>query len=110
MSGQDTLKRGSGRIIAFDEFFVHVFFRYQFEDGLEEVGIEAQVGIDALEKQEFFFGLEAVIANEAADNRPVLLLDMGLVVFMVRARASKGDLFGKAVVVEQVVDKFAAIV
>ena len=37
--GQDPLVRSSGCIIAFDELFVHVFFRDQFEDWLEEVGI-----------------------------------------------------------------------
>jgi hypothetical protein len=39
IGGQDTLIRGSSRIISFDEFFVHVFLRDQFQNGLEEVGI-----------------------------------------------------------------------
>jgi len=35
--GQDTLKRGRSRIIAFDKFFVHMFFRDQFQNGWKKL-------------------------------------------------------------------------
>jgi hypothetical protein len=45
---KDTLERGGGSIIAFDDLFVHMLFGDQFEDRLEEVGVEAQVLVEAV--------------------------------------------------------------
>jgi hypothetical protein len=54
--------------------------------------------------------LEAVIANQTADNGPILLLDMGLVIFLVRSGTGEGDLLELAILEEQVINKFAAII
>ena len=61
-----------------------MYFSDQFEDRLKEVDVEAQVCVNVLQAEVMGLGLEAVIADEAADDRPVLLLDVGLIVFLVR--------------------------
>jgi hypothetical protein len=106
----DTLIGGSGRIISFDGLIVHPPFGDQFEDRLEEIEVEAQVLVDTLEEQELGLGVEAIITDEATDDRPIFLFDMGLIVFLVRARTGKGDLLKVAVMEEQVVDEFGAVV
>ena len=72
-----------------------------------------------MEEQVFCFGLEAVIADQAADDGPVFPLapparagvfDMSLVVLLVGTRTGESDLFGKTILVEQIVDKLIAIV
>ena len=48
------------------------------------------------------------IAEQFADVGPVLLLDMGVVVFLVRAAARELDLPGLAVVPQVLIDEFRA--
>ena len=116
---QDTLIGGSGRIISFDGLIVHPSFGDQFEDRLEEVEVEAQVLVDTLEEKELGLGVEAIITDEATDDRPIFPLapparagvfDMGLIVFLVRARTGKGDFLKVAVMEEQVVDELGTVV
>ena len=61
---------------------------------MEEVGIEAQVLVGALEEDTLNLRLKMVIANQAVDDRPVFplapparagVLDNGLIVFLVKA-------------------------
>ena len=52
----------------------------------------------------------AVIANGMADDRPILLFDMRLIVFLVRARTGKSDLLVQAIAIEQVVDEFTTVI
>ena len=60
LGSQDTLVRGCGGIISFDELFVHMFFGEQFENWLEEVGVETQVLVDGLQEEvaEWFNALD----------------------------------------------------
>lgn len=45
-----------------------------------------------------------------ADNRPVLLLHVSLVIFLVRSGTGERDLLGKTISVESVINEFIAIV
>ena len=58
----------------------------------------------------FLLCFPAVIANGVSHNRPVLLLDMRLIVFLVWARTGKSDLLIQAVAVQQIVDELTAII
>ena len=45
-----------------------------------------------------------------AHHGPILLFDMRLVILLVGSRTGKGDLLGKAIAVEGLIDKFTAVV
>ena len=62
-----------------------MFFGDQFENWLEHVGGEAQALVDALQEAGLRLGFEAVVADQAADEGPVILLEMDLVVFLAEA-------------------------
>jgi hypothetical protein len=62
-----------------------------------------------LPKLQLFWSLEAIIADQMTHHRPVLLLDVRLVVFLVRAGASESHLFILTVVVQDVIDELAVI-
>jgi hypothetical protein len=81
-----------------------------FLDGLEEVHVEASEAIDAGELRIGGLGREAIIADEAAHDGAVLLLDVGTVVFLVGAAPGEGDVHPLAVVVEDAVDELRAVV
>ncbi len=55
-------------------------------------------------------GVGAHVPQECADVGPVLLLDMGVIVFLVGALASELDPLSLAIPVEMVVDELRAVV
>lgn len=55
--------------------------------GLEEIVPEAQQVVDGVESSRRLFSFQTVIADEATDDRPVFLFNVGLVVFLVRGAA-----------------------
>jgi len=59
------------------------------------------LGIDRL-------GGEAIIAYELRDGGPVLLLEMGAVIFLPGSTAGEGDPGPSAVVIKRLVDELAA--
>ncbi len=42
--------------------------------------------------------------------RPVLLLDMGLIIFLVGTGTGEGDFLVLAIAIEQIVDEFTAVI
>ena len=66
--------------------------------------------IDARELSIGGLGGVAIIADQGPDDRPVLLLDMGAVIFLVGPTAGKGDRMALAVVIEPLVDELGAVV
>ena len=87
-----------------------MLFVNEFEDGLKEVDIQAQVLVDALEDGILLIVVQSIIANGMPHHGPVLLLDMGLIIFLVGTRTGEGDLLIQAIVIEQVIDEFGAII
>src|SRR3990172_6046646 len=87
-----TLVRCFGCIMPFDGLIANAFFCDQFERRLKEVDVEPQIIMNAFEDGKFLLCFPAVIANGMPHNGPVLLLDMGLIVFLIWARTRKCDL------------------
>ena len=107
---QNSLIGCSGGIILPNNSVANVLFVNEFEDGLKEVDIQAQVLVDALEDGILLIVVQSIIANGMPHHGPVLLLYMGLIVFLVRSRTCEGDLLIQAIVIEQVIDEFGAII
>jgi hypothetical protein len=76
----------------------------------EEVDVEVPDSIQAVEEVKLFGGVVAVIANGSPHNRPVLLLDIGIVILLTSAAAGEGDFFIQTVAVELIIDELGAIV
>jgi len=74
-------KRDLCLIIRAYGFMVNPFFRHQLEHRLKEVDIKAWIGINGAQQGQFLRAFKAIITDGMAHNRPVLLLDMCLVVF-----------------------------
>ena len=55
-------------------------------------------------------GIIAIVANSATHDRPVLLLDKGPVVLLMRPTAGEGDLLLEAVAIQLIVDELGTIV
>jgi hypothetical protein len=85
-------------------------FALQSHDGLEEVHEQAQVLVDGLEQGQGLVAIVALTPDGLTDRRPVLLLDLRLVVLLEGAGATEGDLFLLAGVVQVMVDELAAAV
>ena len=96
---EDTLIRCLGRIIPFAGLVAKAFFGNQFQGGLKEVEVEPQVILNTFQESQFLLGFPAVIANGVPHNRPILLLHMRLIVFLVGARTRKSNLLVQAVTV-----------
>ncbi len=82
----------------------------ELQTGLEEVGVQAQALVDGIKGGDRRRGFVPVVADEAADDRPVFLLDVGLVVLAIRTAAGEGDVLLAAVAQELVVDEGVVII
>src|SRR5512144_1467473 len=83
---------------------------HELLDRLKEVDVEPREPIDAPELCIGRLRGEAIIADELPHDGAVLLLDVGAVVLLPGAAASKGDAPLPAVVVQAVVDELTAVV
>jgi hypothetical protein len=83
---------------------------YQLHRRLEEVHIQPEDGVDAIQRLQGCSGTVPVVAHQPSYHRPVLLLYMATIVFLVRARPGEGDIFSLAVGIEMVVDELPAVV
>lgn len=72
----------------------------ELHGGLKEVTVEAGQAIDPVELLQGSPGGVAVIPDEPAHHRPVLLLHVGAVVLLVRPGAGEGDALPLAVGIE----------
>ena len=78
--------------------------------GQEQVHLLGDQRPELVQQREFAGGVVAVVADAAAHDRPVLLLDMGLVVGMGRPAAGERDLARVAPSQQVVVDELRAVV
>ena len=116
---KNALVRCLGSIIPFDSAIANTFFSDPFERWLKEVDVEPPIIINTIKESKLLLCFPAVIANGVTDNGPILSLapparagvfHMRLIVLLVWARTCKGDLLVQAVAVQQIVDKFTAII
>jgi hypothetical protein len=84
---QCTLIGRRREMIPFDHFSPFAALLLQLERRLEEVDVEPSRRIETAHHTGRLDAVEAAIANEAADDGTILLLDEGLIVLLVR-RAS----------------------
>ena len=107
----DSLERRARSIVAATKARPDPFFAEELDRGQEEVVEEPQlVPIERVQRHHGRRGVVPPVPHELADVRPVLLLDVGVVVLLVRPAARELDLLGLAVAVEMVVDELGAVV
>ena len=78
--------------------------------GLEEVVVEVQQGIEGIEGLDLSHGVQATVAHIGADMRAVVLLDKAVVVFVIGAAAGKGDLLLLEKGPDEVVEELRAVI
>src|SRR5438067_2189775 len=78
--------------------------------GLEEVDVESEPAVNALQQAALLLAFVAGIADELAHDGPVLLFDIALVVLSVRTRAGELDPVLIAVLLHEMIDELASIV
>ena len=82
--------RCAGFIILFSDLAVNAFLVQQLADGLEEVDIQPPLLPKRIESG-CGIALIAIVPDELADDGPVSLLYVRLIVFAVWPRAAEGD-------------------
>ena len=102
---QDTLIGCAGFIIPFLDPSTKSFFTNQFHNRLEEIEIQAQDLIQVLQLAQGLGRVVAIIAYRATDYRPILLFDVGLIVFLVGSTPSESDVLCLAVATEMIIDE-----
>src|SRR5262245_48517663 len=107
---QDPLVRGWGRIVALEDLAPDPPFAQQLADWAEEVVLEAQQGVQALQDRPRGTRAVAVIAAEPPDEQAVALLHPGLVVLAVGPAAGEADAAMAAPPDEAGVDELTAVV
>jgi len=81
VSVEEAAHGGCWRVVEASGLLANAGFFAELHDGLEAVGEGAQqVGVEGVEPCPLLWGVEAVIPYEAADEGPVLLLYMAVVV------------------------------
>jgi len=107
----EPIERGARLIVAANLARSLAFGPDELDRRLEQVHVEPQlVSIEIVHRLGGFRRLIAVPADELADVGPVLLLDMGVVVLLVRPTPGEADLPRVAVAEEMMVDELAAVV
>lgn len=99
--------------MAFDDFGANSFFLDKFCRRQEEIEEEPPfVAVEVVESGNDLGVLEAAVAEPLTDMGPVFLFDMGVIVFVVGARASDLDReFSVLEVADEVpVEKFRAVI
>src|SRR5260370_6834993 len=87
------LHRGLCLIVGPPYFTAFSLLRLQFHRGLKAIDIYPQRPIEFRQLSVGKFSSEAVIADHLADNLPIFLLHIALIVTLARASASKSDVF-----------------
>jgi transposase len=108
--GEHPLVRGLGRIVALEDLAPDPPFAEQLTDGAEEVVLEPEQGVKALEDRPGGAGGVAVVADEATHEEAVTLLDPGLVVLAIGPAPGETDPVVPAPAQQAGVDELAAIV
>src|ERR1035441_893986 len=110
LAGHCPRKGGGGPVVALGDLGPGSLLEDELLLGQEIVRIPHVEGPDLIEHEELFFGVESEVADQLAHMGPVLLLDVGPVVLVARARPGEGDLVLDAVVEQVVVDELTSVV
>ena len=85
-AGQGPGIRGLGLVIGSGDPAAIAGLAMELGDRQEEVGVVVQERVEAVEQIQELGGVIAVVADRAPDDRPVLLLDIGIVIASPRWR------------------------
>ena len=89
---EGSLARGFRRVMAFNGFGTDSFLGDELHGGAEEIMKESPLfGIEVIEERDDFGIIEALISEPLADVCPVLLFDMGVIIFVVSTATGKID-------------------
>ena len=89
---EGSLVRGFRRVMAFNGFGTDPFLREELHGGAEEIMEESPLfGIEVIEERDDSGIIEALIPEPLADVCPVLLFDMGVIIFVIGTATSKVD-------------------
>ena len=89
---EGSLVRGFKRVMVFNGFGTDPFLRDELHGGAEEIMKEPPLfGIEVVEERDDSGVIEALIAEPLADVGPVLLFDMGVIIFVISAATGKMD-------------------
>lgn len=89
---EGSLVRGFRRVMAFNGFGTDPFLREELHGGAEEIMKESPLfGIEVIEERDDSGIIEALIPEPLADVCPVLLFDMGVIIFVIGTATSKVD-------------------
>jgi len=105
------IQRCAGEIVAAAQLRAHAHFLHQLGRRLKEIEPQAQfMAIEVIHGFHRLRGVVAIPAHQLANMRPVLLLDVGVVVLLVGAAVAELHLVVSAPTADVPVDKFRAIV
>jgi hypothetical protein len=110
---QQPVGRGGGLVIAFAVAGFQTLFVHQFADGVIAVHQRFPAGaVEGIDPRRQSWLLEAFVAEELTHRHPVLLLDVGVVVFAIGPRAGEAHRHRSFLEVahEVVVEELAAVV
>jgi hypothetical protein len=89
---EGSLARGFRRVMAFNGFGTDSFLGDELHGGAEEIMKESPLfAIEVIEERDDFGIIEALISEPLADVCPVLLFDMGVIIFVVSTATGKID-------------------
>jgi hypothetical protein len=89
---EGSLVRGFRRVMVFNGFGADPFLRDELHGRAEEIMKESPFfGIEVIEERDDSGIIEALIAEPLADVCPVLLFDMGVIIFVISAATGKMD-------------------
>ena len=89
---EGSLVRGFRRVMMFNGFGADPFLRDELHGRAEEIMKESPFfGIEVIEERNDSGIIEALIAEPLADVCPVLLFDMGVIIFVISTATGKMD-------------------
>jgi hypothetical protein len=89
---EGSLVRGFRRVMTFNGFGTNPFLRDELHGRAEEIMKEPPFfGIEVIEERDGPGVIEALVAEPLADVCPVLLFDMGVIIFVISTATSKVD-------------------
>ena len=89
---EGSLARGFRRVMVFNGFGTDSFLRDELHGRAEEIMKESPLfGIEVIEERDDTGVIEALISEPLADVGPVLLFDMGVIIFVIGTAAGKVD-------------------
>jgi hypothetical protein len=109
-SDEQSSEGSLSRIVGALDFAALALFLAQFHRGLKAIDLQAQGAIEFPQLPQRGLANEAIIADNLADNRTVLLLHKALVVALARSAAGQGELFALTVGGQLDSDELVAII